>query len=38
MFKRSANQPSQQPAQVERVTSVLGVGINWTGNSPEKAA
>jgi cytoskeletal protein CcmA (bactofilin family) len=31
MFKRSANQPSQQPAQVERVTSVLGVGINWTG-------
>ncbi len=31
MFKRSANQPSQQPTQVERVTSVLGVGINWTG-------
>jgi len=31
MFKRTANQPSQQPAQVERVTSVLGVGINWTG-------
>jgi cytoskeletal protein CcmA (bactofilin family) len=31
MFKRSANQPSQQPPQVERVTSVLGVGINWTG-------
>ena len=31
MFKRTANQPTQQPAQVERVTSVLGVGINWTG-------
>jgi len=31
MFKRTANQPSQQPSQVERVTSVLGVGINWTG-------
>ncbi len=31
MFKRSANQPSQQPSQVERVTSVLGVGINWSG-------
>ena len=31
MFKRSNSQPSPQPAQVERVTSVLGVGINWTG-------
>jgi len=31
MFKRTANQSSQQPSQVERVTSVLGVGINWTG-------
>lgn len=31
MFKRPASQPSQQPAQIERVTSVLGAGINWTG-------
>lgn len=31
MFKRAANQSSQQPAQIERVTSVLGAGINWTG-------
>ncbi len=31
MFKRTSNKSSQQPAQVERVTSVLGVGINWTG-------
>lgn len=31
MFKRSTSQPSQQPAQIERVTSVLGAGINWTG-------
>jgi cytoskeletal protein CcmA (bactofilin family) len=31
MFKRTTSQPSKQPAQVERVTSVLGVGINWTG-------
>jgi cytoskeletal protein CcmA (bactofilin family) len=31
MFKRSSNQSAQQPAQVERVTSVLGAGINWTG-------
>jgi cytoskeletal protein CcmA (bactofilin family) len=31
MFKRSSSQPTQQPSQVERVTSVLGVGINWTG-------
>ena len=31
MFKRSPSQPSQQPAQIERVTSVLGAGINWTG-------
>ncbi len=31
MFKRSSSQASQQPAQIERVTSVLGVGINWTG-------
>jgi cytoskeletal protein CcmA (bactofilin family) len=31
MFKRSTNQPSQQATHVERVTSVLGAGINWTG-------
>jgi cytoskeletal protein CcmA (bactofilin family) len=31
MFKRSPSQTSQQPAQIERVTSVLGAGINWTG-------
>ena len=31
MFKRSPTQPSQQPTQIERVTSVLGAGINWTG-------
>ncbi len=31
MFKRSTSQTSQQPAQIERVTSVLGAGINWTG-------
>ena len=32
MFKRANNQVSQQPTQIERVTSVLGAGINWTGN------
>jgi len=31
MFKRSTSQPSPQPTQIERVTSVLGAGINWTG-------
>jgi cytoskeletal protein CcmA (bactofilin family) len=31
MFKRTTNQPTQQPSQIERVTSVLGTGINWTG-------
>ena len=31
MFKRANSQISQQPAQIERVTSVLGAGINWTG-------
>jgi cytoskeletal protein CcmA (bactofilin family) len=31
MFKRSTSQPSPQPTQIERVTSVLGTGINWTG-------
>jgi cytoskeletal protein CcmA (bactofilin family) len=31
MFKRNTSPPSQTPAPVERVTSVLGAGINWTG-------
>lgn len=31
MFKRNTQPPSQSPAPVERVTSVLGAGINWTG-------
>jgi cytoskeletal protein CcmA (bactofilin family) len=31
MFKRNTQPSSQTPAPVERVTSVLGAGINWTG-------
>ncbi len=31
MFKRNNTPPAQTPAPVERVTSVLGAGINWTG-------
>jgi cytoskeletal protein CcmA (bactofilin family) len=31
MFKRNNTPPSQTPTPVERVTSVLGAGINWTG-------
>ncbi|HUV15922.1 MAG TPA: polymer-forming cytoskeletal protein [Pelolinea sp.] len=31
MFKRSSNSSDQPASQVERVTSVLGDGINWTG-------
>lgn len=31
MFKRTNTPPSQSPATLERVTSVLGAGINWTG-------
>lgn len=31
MFKRNPPSSSTTPATVERVTSVLGAGINWTG-------
>jgi len=31
MFKRNPPSSSTAPAPVERVTSVLGAGINWTG-------
>lgn len=31
MFKKSTNQNSERPAPIERVTSVLGTGINWHG-------
>jgi cytoskeletal protein CcmA (bactofilin family) len=31
MFKRNPPSSSSVPAPVERVTSVLGAGINWTG-------
>jgi len=31
MFKRNTPSSSQAPTPVERVTSVLGAGINWTG-------
>jgi cytoskeletal protein CcmA (bactofilin family) len=32
MFRRSAPPPTAKMAPVERVTSVLGPGINWRGN------
>ncbi len=32
MFKRRSMPPPIQSAPVERVTSVLGPGINWNGN------
>jgi len=31
MFKRTSTPPSSPQTSVERVTSVLGAGINWTG-------
>jgi len=31
MFKRTSTPPSSPQTLVERVTSVLGAGINWTG-------
>lgn len=31
MFKRSSSSTSPSPVPLERVTSVLGAGINWTG-------
>ena len=31
MFKKPQNQTPASPAQVERVTSVMGQGINWQG-------
>ncbi len=31
MFKKNQTQSSQSPGQVERVTSVMGEGINWQG-------
>lgn len=31
MFKKPVTQNTQNPAPIERVTSVLGVGVNWTG-------
>jgi len=31
MFKRTSPPPSSPQTSVERVTSVLGAGINWTG-------
>ena len=31
MFKRSTDQDSDRPATIERVTSVLGTGLNWQG-------
>ena len=32
MFKRSTQPEQEQTAPIERVTSVLGPGINWAGN------
>jgi cytoskeletal protein CcmA (bactofilin family) len=32
MFRKREEAPSAPPAQVERVTSVLGQGISWKGN------
>ena len=32
MFKKTPNPTNPQTAPVERVTSVLGPGINWTGS------
>jgi len=32
MFKKSTPEVQKQPEPVERVTSVLGPGINWAGN------
>ena len=32
MFKRTTPEVQKQPEPVERVTSVLGPGINWSGN------
>jgi cytoskeletal protein CcmA (bactofilin family) len=31
MFRKTQNQPSQDASPVERVTSVMGQGINWQG-------
>jgi len=31
MFKRATSSSQQTPAQIERVTSVLGSGISWNG-------
>ena len=31
MFRRSTGQDSDRPATIERVTSVLGTGLNWQG-------
>jgi cytoskeletal protein CcmA (bactofilin family) len=32
MFKKANSNQSTSPAPIERVTSVLGPGINWQGN------
>lgn len=32
MFRKTPEQPSQITQPIERVTSVLGPGINWTGS------
>lgn len=32
MFKRTTPEEQPQPVSLERVTSVLGPGINWSGN------
>lgn len=32
MFKRTTPEVQTQPVSIERVTSVLGPGINWSGN------
>lgn len=31
MFKRNSTQQPESPGRIERVTSVLGEGISWTG-------
>jgi len=31
MFKRNSTQQPESPGKIERVTSVLGEGISWTG-------
>ena len=32
MFRKTPSSPTTSQAPIERVTSVLGPGINWKGN------